>query len=476
MKSRVCPNWLFALAFGVIAPCVMGCAEEDAEGYEAAYPVGASVPPAAPPPAPPASAPAYAPAPQPSQEVVVGDDSSTAEAPAGDYADSDPSALTDFRSTLDPYGTWEEDPTYGTVWVPSSTEVGPDFVPYQSAGHWAYDDDYVWVSDYSWGWAPFHYGRWVYGGGYGWEWIPGRRYAGAWVSWRYGWDDWAYVGWAPLSPTWCWHRGIAVGVGFVPVAPYGFVATGDLFAPRLGARLVVGERVGVIAGHTRPWVAATPGVAGRVIARPAVGGPPPGVMRIPASAVVRVGSNQGIAQARAFGRPSVAASAGIARGSGSSPSPMFSTASRGGAPQYSQVARASAPAYGPPAPSHFGGKLGAGFSGNGVTSAWGPARSPSAMSAPSTIQSARPTFASPSAHIAAPSYHGGGSFPAAPSAPAFHGASGGTPTGGFHGGGGYSGGFHGSSGLSGGGYHGGGGGGGFHGGGGGGSHGGGGHR
>src|SRR4029077_18082009 len=148
---------------------------------------------------------------------------------------------------------------------------------------WTYDDDYVWVSDYSWGWAPFHYGRWVYAGGMGWEWIPGRRYAGAWVSWRYGWDDWAYVGWAPLPPLWCWHRGIAVGIGFVPVAPYGVVATGDLFASRLRARVVVGERVGLIAAHTRRWVPAPPTVAGHVIAQPSVGGPPPAVMHIPAS-------------------------------------------------------------------------------------------------------------------------------------------------------------------------------------------------
>jgi hypothetical protein len=84
-----------------------------------------------------------------------------------DYSDTDPSALTDFHSTLDPYGTWVDDPTYGTVWVPSSGVVGADFTPYVSAGHWVYDDEYIWVSDYSWGWAPFHYGRWTYMGGMG---------------------------------------------------------------------------------------------------------------------------------------------------------------------------------------------------------------------------------------------------------------------------------------------------------------------
>src|SRR3954468_16329482 len=36
-------------------------------------------------------------------------------------ADSDPSALADFHENLAPYGTWVDDSSYGTVWVPSST-------------------------------------------------------------------------------------------------------------------------------------------------------------------------------------------------------------------------------------------------------------------------------------------------------------------------------------------------------------------
>ena len=55
-------------------------------------------------------------------EVRVGE--STTE-----YVDTDPSALGDFRQTLDPYGQWVEDGTYGTVWVPAAAVVGPDFVP-----------------------------------------------------------------------------------------------------------------------------------------------------------------------------------------------------------------------------------------------------------------------------------------------------------------------------------------------------------
>jgi hypothetical protein len=192
------------------------------------------------------------------------------------YEDTDPSSLTEFRTTLDPYGTWVEDGTYGTVWVPSTTVVGADFAPYVSAGHWVYEDEYVWVSDYDWGWAPFHSGRWVYMSNH-WGWIPGRRYAGAWVSWRTGYDGWGYVGWGPLAPSWYWRGGYAVGIGFAPVTPWVYCAHGDLFHPSVGGRLVGSAQVGGVAAHTRPWVPAQPGVGGggRGLATPSVSGPPP---------------------------------------------------------------------------------------------------------------------------------------------------------------------------------------------------------
>jgi len=356
---------IVAAALVSMTPVLSGCAEDDYD-REAAYPqaVGYSVPPSQPPVAPPAPAqvaPPPAPVAPPAQDDEDDDGTAAAEAPQqpaqayGDddqYADNDPSALSDFRSTLDPYGTWREDPTYGSVWVPSDNVVGSDFVPYQTAGHWMYDDDYTWVSDYSWGWAPFHYGRWVYGGGYGWEWIPGRTYAGAWVSWRYGWGDWPYVGWAPLGPTWGWFGGYAVGYGFVVREPYVFCGSGELFAPNVGSRVVAGGAVATVAAHTQPWTAARPTVGGRVAANPTVGGPPPSVLHIPASNVAHGVVNQrGIAQARAFARPSTAMTLGAR-----APVAAATTAHVGG----------RMPAYGAPAPSHFGGKLGYGFRGSAL--------------------------------------------------------------------------------------------------------------
>jgi hypothetical protein len=93
------------------------------------------------------------------------------------------------------YGDWINNPDYGYVWRPN---VGRDFKPYYSNGHWAMTEyGNTWVSGYDWGWAPFHYGRWFYDDYDGWIWTPDTEWGPAWVSWRTG-DG--YYGWAPLAP------------------------------------------------------------------------------------------------------------------------------------------------------------------------------------------------------------------------------------------------------------------------------------
>eukprot|EP01039_Chlorochromonas_danica_P015767 gene15767-18569_t len=110
----------------------------------------------------------------------------------------------EFYDDLQPYGTWVSDDQYGNVWVPN---VDEDFRPYATRGHWVVTDyGNTWVSDYPWGWATFHYGRWRYDDYYGWEWIPGHHWAPAWVSWRHG---GGYYGWAPLLP----GISIAISIG-----------------------------------------------------------------------------------------------------------------------------------------------------------------------------------------------------------------------------------------------------------------------
>ncbi len=71
---------------------------------------------------------------------------------------------------LDDYGGWRPVPEYGTVWFPHVSVVG--WAPYRY-GHWAYIAPWgwTWVDDAPWGFAPFHYGRWVVAGG-AWGWVP----------------------------------------------------------------------------------------------------------------------------------------------------------------------------------------------------------------------------------------------------------------------------------------------------------------
>ncbi|MBW2736644.1 MAG: hypothetical protein JRH20_30010, partial [Deltaproteobacteria bacterium] len=66
-----------------------------------------------------------------------------------------------FYGALSPYGRWHYSNRWGWVWTPHRHVVGAGFRPYVSAGEWAYSDEgWMFVSQHSWGWAPYHYGRW----------------------------------------------------------------------------------------------------------------------------------------------------------------------------------------------------------------------------------------------------------------------------------------------------------------------------
>lgn len=110
-------------------------------------------------------------------------------------AASDEEAVDYFYNALAPYGEWIRLGDLGWVWRPS--DVSRDWRPYTD-GRWVWTDEgWTWLSDREWGWAPFHYGRWLEDNDYGWVWVPGAQWAPAWVEWRYG-DGW--IGWAPLPP------------------------------------------------------------------------------------------------------------------------------------------------------------------------------------------------------------------------------------------------------------------------------------
>jgi hypothetical protein len=111
---------------------------------------------------------------------------------------------------LDRNGRWEQHPEFGAVWIPITVQSG--WAPYRY-GHWAWVRPWgwTWVDDAPWGFAPFHYGRWVSWSGR-WCWYPGtyvRRpvYAPAMVAWVGGPNigvsvtiGGPSVGWVPLAP------------------------------------------------------------------------------------------------------------------------------------------------------------------------------------------------------------------------------------------------------------------------------------
>lgn len=72
---------------------------------------------------------------------------------------------------LDESGRWQDDAVYGPVWYPVGVQVG--WVP-SRFGHWVWVEPWgwIWVDDEPWGFAPFHYGRWMHARS-GWGWVPG---------------------------------------------------------------------------------------------------------------------------------------------------------------------------------------------------------------------------------------------------------------------------------------------------------------
>ncbi len=102
------------------------------------------------------------------------------------------------------------------------------------------DAGWTWVSEEPFGWATYHYGRWVRLRRIGWVWVPGEEWAPAWVSWR---TSKNYVGWAPLPPEARFDRKSGIrnwADNYYDIGPdqYAFVP-GDEFGSRRIQRSVV---------------------------------------------------------------------------------------------------------------------------------------------------------------------------------------------------------------------------------------------
>jgi len=120
---------------------------------------------------------------------------------------------------LDDNGGWRQVPEYGTVWFPHVTVV--DWAPYRY-GHWAWISPWgwTWVDDAAWGFAPFHYGRWVnVRGAWGWVPCPPRVVAVAYVRPVYAPALVAWVGGPHFAVGIGVGGGVGANVGWFPLGP-----------------------------------------------------------------------------------------------------------------------------------------------------------------------------------------------------------------------------------------------------------------
>ena len=106
------------------------------------------------------------------------------------------------------FGAWSVGANGAHLWTPAKLPAG--WQPYQQgAWSWSSPWGWTWIDDQAWGFAPFHYGRWLSVKGR-WAWTPGQWgatrpvYAPALVGWFGGpglaVDDAPAVGWVALAP------------------------------------------------------------------------------------------------------------------------------------------------------------------------------------------------------------------------------------------------------------------------------------
>ena len=133
---------------------------------------------------------------------------------------------------LDAFGDWQNDTTYGAVWIPRIAVA--EWAPYRyGQWRWIAPWGWTWVDDAPWGFAPFHYGRWAQIGPR-WAWVPGPKaprptYAPALVGFLgapAGRADWQVpagpdrrpgpgIGWFPLAPGEAWRPGYHASPGYL---------------------------------------------------------------------------------------------------------------------------------------------------------------------------------------------------------------------------------------------------------------------
>lgn len=118
----------------------------------------------------------------------------TTSAPAP--APTTPKDLSIFYERLAPHGRWIDVSGHGPCFQPRLARSRA-WRPYVD-GCWNWSSlGWTWQTSEPFGWATYHYGRWVNLTTHGWLWVPGCEWAPAWVAWRQSRD---HIGWAPLPP------------------------------------------------------------------------------------------------------------------------------------------------------------------------------------------------------------------------------------------------------------------------------------
>ena len=148
---------------------------------------------------------------------------------------------------LDDHGDWLYASSYGHVWRPRY--LAHDWAPYRF-GRWAWISPWgwTWIDDARWGFAPFHYGRWVSLRNH-WCWVPGPRdvrpvYAPA------------LVGWAGNPPS--RYSATGRGVRWFPLAPHEVYVPSYKHTPRHARRVNQANTVIDDANIARAYTARDP--------------------------------------------------------------------------------------------------------------------------------------------------------------------------------------------------------------------------
>ena len=218
---------------------------------------------------------------------------------------------------LEDHGRWRVEPRVGAVWYPNAVDA--EWAPYR-AGRWAWVAPWgwTWIDDAPWGFAPFHYGRWLFLAGR-WGWVPGTyaarpAFAPALVGF-YGAAPAAgapWVGWFPLAPGEPYRPGFVASAAYVQrlnvgaSAPVGSGQGSYRYAQTsFAATAVTREAFGAATTTARasrvPLSPAALSVAGVLATH---GAPAPAPTRAAGTerALVRVPSDQGILNPDTAGR------------------------------------------------------------------------------------------------------------------------------------------------------------------------------